>query len=195
MSEMPARPRRADAVRSAEAVLAAATRVLGRTPDAGIERVAAEAGVSRQTVYAHYPTRDALLAAVLERITAEVLAALDAAERTTGPAVDALLALLDVSWQLLERYPLLLHESAASADPAEDRSRHEPIRARFERLLRRGRDTGQFTTEQSLDWQVAAIMALGHAAGGEVGAARMGPEEASAALRHSVLRVLDAPAP
>lgn len=192
MSEISPRRRRADAVARAEAVLDAAVEVLGRTPEAGVERVAEAAGVSRQTVYAHYPTRDALLAAVLERITTEVLTTLDAAEPTAGSATEALLGLLDVSWQLLERYPLLLHEAAASASPAEDHARHEPIRARFERLLRRGRDAGEFDTELSLDWLLAAVIGLGQAAGAEVGAGRMPADEAGAALHASVLRLLQA---
>ncbi len=191
MSEISAaRARRADARRHAEAVLTAATRVLGHDPDAGIEQVAAAAGVSRQTVYAHFPGRDALLAAVIDRITAEVLAALDAVDVDSGPAADAVLRLLDVSWQLLERYPVLLHEAATSADATEDHTRHEPIRDRFARLLRRGRDRGEIDRQAPLDWQVAAILALGHAAGAEIGAGRMGHDEALAVLRHSVLRVL-----
>jgi hypothetical protein len=90
----------------------------------------------------------------------------------------------------MERYPLLLHESAVAADPAEDHARHEPIRARFERTLRRGRDSGEFAADLPLDWLVAAVIGLGHAAGAEVGAGRMIAGDASAALRTSVLRVL-----
>ncbi|WP_214407164.1 TetR/AcrR family transcriptional regulator, partial [Pseudonocardia lacus] len=173
MSEIPpARRRRADARRHAAAVLDAATRVLGRTPEAGIEQVAAAAGVTRQTVYAHYPTRGALLAAVLDRISTDVLDELDAVERDAPSATAALLALLDATWRLLERYPLLLHESVAATDPAQDHTRHEPIRARFERVLRRGRDGGEFDHDLPLDWLVAAVIALGHAAGAEVGAGR-----------------------
>jgi AcrR family transcriptional regulator len=194
MSKTPAvGGRRADARRHAEAVLIAATRVLGRTPDAGIDQVAAAAGVSRQTVYAHFPGRDALLAAVIERISAEVLAELDAVETDTGPAADAVLGLLAVSWRLLERYPLLLHGAAASADPAEDRVRHEPIRDRFTRLLRRGREDGEFLQDVPLDWQVTAILALGHAAGAEVGSGRMDHDEALAVLHRTVLQLLAPP--
>jgi AcrR family transcriptional regulator len=191
MSEIrPPRPRRADARRHAATVLDAATRVLGRTPEAGIEQVAAAAGVTRQTVYAHFPTRDALLSAVLDRITTDVLGELDAAERAAGSATDALLALLDATWRLLDRYPLLLHGSAAAPDAAEDHARHEPIRSRFAQVLRRGRDGGEFDPDPPLDWLVAAVVALGHAAGAEVGAGRMTADAASAALRASVLRVL-----
>jgi hypothetical protein len=81
---------------------------------------------------------------VLDRITTDVLDELDAAERDAPSATGALLALLDATWRLLERYPLLLHGSVAAPDPAQDHARHEPVRVRFERVLRRGRDGGEF---------------------------------------------------
>ena len=78
------RRRRADADRSAAAVLDAAVEVLGQHPDASVDHVAAAAGLARQTVYAHYPSRRALLAAVVDRITADAVAALDAADLDSG---------------------------------------------------------------------------------------------------------------
>src|ERR1044071_6777984 len=107
------RQRRSDARRSAAAVLEAAVEVLGRNPDAKVDQVAAVAGVTRQTVYAHYPSRPALVAVVIDHITAEAVAALDAAEGASGTVTEALLGWLDVTWRLFDRYPLLQHPSAA----------------------------------------------------------------------------------
>ncbi|MBB5963559.1 helix-turn-helix domain-containing protein [Planomonospora venezuelensis] len=187
------RRRRADAHRSAAAVLDAAVRVLGRRPEAGLEEVATAAGVTRQTVYAHFPSRRVLLDAVMDRITAEVVAAIVAADLDAGSAADALMRWLDTSWRIFERYPLLMHPSVAVTDPAESRERHRPINDRLHRLICRGQDTGEFDRVLSPAWLLTATMALGHAAGDEVAAGRLTSAQAGAALRRSVLRLYRAP--
>jgi AcrR family transcriptional regulator len=189
------RRRRSDAERSAAAVLEAAVEVLGRHPDAKVEQVAAAAGVTRQTVYAHYPSRPLLVAAVIDRITAEAVAALDAADVDSGTVTEALLHWLDVTWRLFDRYPLLLHPSMTAADQAESDRQHAPVSERLERLIRRGQAAGEFDSTLSPTWLVSATIALGHAAGGEVAAGRMTTSQAAAALRHSILRVYGAREP
>ncbi|HYW93094.1 MAG TPA: helix-turn-helix domain-containing protein [Gammaproteobacteria bacterium] len=66
----------------------------------GIDRVVAEAGVARMTLYNHFPAKDALVAVVIERRQArycgEIRTAIDA--RGEG---SALAALLDVHWRWL----------------------------------------------------------------------------------------------
>ncbi|SCE66294.1 transcriptional regulator, TetR family [Micromonospora coriariae] len=183
------RRRRSDAERSAAAVLDAAVQVLGRHPAATVEQVAAAACVTRQTVYAHYPSRPLLVAAVIDRITAEAVAALDAADVDSGTVTEALLRWLDVTWQLFDRYPLLLHPSVTAIDQADSDRHHAPVIGRLERLIRRGQATGEFDSTLSPAWLVSATMALGHAAGGEVTAGRMTTAQTAAALRHSILRV------
>ncbi|GAA4528538.1 TetR/AcrR family transcriptional regulator [Amycolatopsis samaneae] len=189
----PGRRRRADAERSAAAILAAAMTVFARRPDAGLEDVAAAAGVSRQTVYAHYPSRDALLRAVVDRITEETVAVLDAARLDEGPATGALLRFLDVSWRGFERYPLL--RALPPVDAETDRARHEPVLARLSGLVRRGQASGEFDPEPSPDWLLAATVALGHAAGERVTAGRATADAALAELHRAVLRVFGAGKP
>ena len=65
-----ARAPRADAVRNRARVVQAAIEVLGeKGPAAGIDEVAARAGVGKATVYRSFPTKDDLVAAVaLERL-------------------------------------------------------------------------------------------------------------------------------
>ncbi|MFC3501660.1 TetR/AcrR family transcriptional regulator [Micromonospora krabiensis] len=183
------RRRRSDAERSAVAVLDAAVEVLGRHPEAKVEQVASAAGVTRQTVYAHYPSRPLLVAAVIERITAEAVAALDAADVDSGTAAEALQRWLDVTWRLFDRYPLLLHPSVTAMEQADTDRQHAAVIERLERLIRRGQATGEFDPTLSSAWLVSATIALGHAAGGEVAAGRMTTAQTAAALTHSILRV------
>lgn len=154
-----------------------------------MEQVASAAGVTRQTVYAHYPSRPLLVAAVIERITAEAVAALDAADVDSGTAAEALQRWLDVTWRLFDRYPLLLHPSVTAMEQADTDRQHAAVIERLERLIRRGQATGEFDPTLSSAWLVSATIALGHAAGGEVAAGRMTTAQTAAALTHSILRV------
>lgn len=182
--------RRADAERSRTAVLDAAVQLLGERPDTGMAAIATSAGVTRQTVYAHFSSRDDLLTAVVDRMTEKVAEAMDAAGADEGPAPDALLRLLDAAWGAAETYPALVRLDARPAPPEEDRARHQPIADRIARVLRRGRDRGEFDPEPALSWQVAAVIALSHATGEEIRAGRMPAADATAALHSGLLRLL-----
>ncbi|MEU5944656.1 TetR/AcrR family transcriptional regulator [Micromonospora sp. NPDC047465] len=188
--------RRADALRSRAAVLDAAVRLLSAHPDASVEAVASAAGVTRQTVYAHFSSRQQLLAAVLDRVTEEVVAAMDAADTDTGPAADALLRMLDVSAREAGKYRGLLQAiSAVPVSPQADQERHAPVVDRLRRVVRRGQEAGEFDDRLPADWFVAVVVKLGHAASEEADAGRMSEADATAALRTSLLRVLGAPTP
>lgn len=189
-----ARRRRADADRNVAVILTAAIRVLGTDPRSTMDDIATAAGLTRQTVYAHFPNRDALYSAVLDRVTAEAVADLEAAALNDGPATAALLRMLDINWRLLARYPLLVR-ALPPVDPATDAARHRPVLDRLEPLIRRGRATGEFDAAVPISWLLAATVALGHAAGEEVTAGRMTTDEAAAALRRGILRVYGATDP
>ncbi|GGS79103.1 TetR/AcrR family transcriptional regulator [Streptomyces violaceus] len=190
--EEPRRRRRADAERSRAAILDAAVRLLRQRPDAGMEAIAAAAGVTRQTVYAHFSSRDALLVAAVDRITEDAVAAMDAAALDEGPARAALLRFLDASWRSFEDNTPLL-QAAPSGTPGDgEQARHEPVAERLARLVERGQRAGEFTPGLPPRWLVTMTVALGHAAGDEVGSGRMTSTEAETALRTTVLRVLGA---
>ncbi|SCL30879.1 transcriptional regulator, TetR family [Micromonospora rhizosphaerae] len=181
---------RAEARRSVSAILDAAIRVLGERPQASMEEIAAAAGLSRQTVYAHFPSRDALVAAVFQRMTDDAIAAMDAADLDEGPAPAALLRLLDAGWRTIQRFPMLQVDTG-SADP----DLHGPVVDRLLRLIERGQRSGEFDAQASPGWLIAATIALGHAAGAEAAAGRMSADDAAAALRASILRVYGARPP
>jgi AcrR family transcriptional regulator len=69
-----ARPLRQDAARNRRHLVAAARRVFGRDGlDSGVEAVARQAGVGTGTLYRHFPSKDDLIAALLEDLSDEVL--------------------------------------------------------------------------------------------------------------------------
>jgi hypothetical protein len=73
-----------------------------------------------------------------------------------------------------------------------ERDRHGPVFDRLERLVRRGQDAGDFDSRLSPAWLLATTVALGHAAGEQVGAGRMTAEDAANALKRSILRLFGA---
>lgn len=185
------RKRRTDAERSRAAVLDAAIALLGRRADASVEDIAAAAGVVRQTVYAHFPSRGVLVNAVIEHLTAETTTRLEALDLMTPPADEALRQWLEATWNLVERYPVLLSPAVAEAAPATDElERHDTVTTQLAELIRRGRRTGVFEDSWPESWMVATVIALGHAAGQQVATGRMSGHEAGAAYRDGVMRLL-----
>ena len=67
--------------------------MLNRDPDASLDAIAAEAGLSRRAVYGHFATRDDLIRSLLAHRVSRVLAAIEQVEHD-DPAV--LLALIGV---------------------------------------------------------------------------------------------------
>ena len=80
------------AERNVEAILDAAEELLRSQGHASISAVAAQAGVSRVTVYAHFPAWTALLEAAVERAVRQTMTALQSVRPEDGPPVEALTA-------------------------------------------------------------------------------------------------------
>jgi TetR/AcrR family transcriptional repressor of mexCD-oprJ operon len=157
-------PRQAIAQRNVEAILDGAERLLGRREQASISAVAAEARVSRPTVYAHFPDRERLLAALVERAVRGAMAAIESAEPDRGPAAEALQRLLAASWEELGRNEHIAGASAAALSADAMRRAHDAVRAVIRRLVNRGRIEGSFRHDVPADWLVTSCLALIHAA-------------------------------
>src|SRR5919201_5514999 len=110
--------RRATAERNVEAILDAAEALLARGAAASTSAVAAEAGVSRVTVYAHFPTREALLEAVVERVVHRATAAIDAVAIEEGAPLEALERLVGAAWGELERNRAVAQAASEQLNPA-----------------------------------------------------------------------------
>lgn len=195
-AEPTGRPRRADARRSIAAILEAAVALLAERPDASMAEIAAAAGVTRQTVYAHFRSREALLTAVAEHALAQALAAIDAARPDDGPPADALVRLVDAWWAAVARHARVL-EALATAYPtdADLRAFHAPIVARLEALIRRGQEAGAFDRALPPGWLAAAFLGLVHASAAEVAAGHVDADAAGRALARAVPRAFGAARP
>ena len=130
------------ASRNAGAILDAAEDLLQSQGHASISAVAAQAGVSRVTVYAHFPDWAALLEAAVERAVRRTMAALQAVHPEDGPPVEALDRMLTATWPHLARYRAM---AAAVAELLSLRLSPGPTRPRTRpsaRCWNAGRQTG-----------------------------------------------------
>ncbi|WP_433890649.1 TetR/AcrR family transcriptional regulator [Streptomyces sp. CA-111067] len=185
------RRRRSDARRSIDAILDAARVVLGERPDASVEEIAVTAGVTRQTVYAHFPSRDALLVGLVEAASAEYDAMLDEVGLDTAPPADALAGFLDVGWRFMDRYPVVLSQLNPTAPriPRPENDPHDVVPPRLERVIQRGQQAGDFDASLPAAWLTAAVFGLQHTAAEQVVTGRMSSEEAAAVCLESSLRL------
>jgi AcrR family transcriptional regulator len=183
------RRRRADAERSIAAIVQAAVDGFGRRPDVSMSEIAAAAGVGRVTLYAHFPSREALLEAVTQHVLAEASASLDAADLDHGSASDALRRLVRTSWSILDRHRGILNAEQTLA-PAMLRRHHRFVLERMDQLIARGQREGAFGTDLPRPWLVVVCYSLFHAAALEVDEGRLSPSDAPELLEATLLRAL-----
>jgi AcrR family transcriptional regulator len=187
----PTRRRRSDARRSIDAIISAARTMLGERPDASMEDIAAAAGVSRQTVYAHFPSRDALIAALRYAAGAETVAAMDAARLDTIPPADALRQFLHIGWDLIHRNPHPLGSALTRNTPGSDEP-HDAGLARLEQIIRRGQRAGDFDRALPAPWLAVAIVGLFRAAAEQVAAGHLTASKAPTMVLESARRLCGA---
>jgi AcrR family transcriptional regulator len=176
---------RAIAERNVDAILDAAEELLERG-QANISAVAAQAGVSRVTVYAHFPTWDALLEATVARAVRRTMAALEAADPGAGPPVQALERMLAAAWQHLARYSAMAQAVAELLSPEAVTRTHQAAHQTIGALLERGRADGSFRTDLPAAWLITSSIALIHACAEEVRAGRIGERDAVRVLTVTV---------
>jgi TetR/AcrR family transcriptional repressor of mexCD-oprJ operon len=192
---MPAQPRtgsdrvgyhRGIADRNVQAILDAAEELLEQQGHATISAVAAQAGVSRVTVYAHFPTWDALLEAAVERAVGRTMQALESASPADGPPVEALDRMLAEAWQHLARYGAMARAVAELLSPEAVARTHHAAHQTIGALLERGRSDGSFRIDLPASWLVTASIALIHACSDGVRAGQIDERDAPRILRTSV---------
>ncbi|MGW3767093.1 TetR/AcrR family transcriptional regulator [Actinomadura verrucosospora] len=183
--------RRADAERNSAAIITAATDLFAREPDASMTDIARAAGVGRVTLYAHYPSREDVIRAVLRRAIDQSTETIEGA-RSTGSPADAFAHLIRTTWPLIGRFGRLYNAARRTLPAEEVRRLHDPPMAHVRELIVQGRDAGDFRADLPVEWLVSTVYALLHAAMEEVSAQRFDQVEAGEALVRTLLGALRA---
>ncbi|HEX4746780.1 MAG TPA: TetR/AcrR family transcriptional regulator [Gaiellaceae bacterium] len=189
----PPRRRRADAERSVAAILDAALDALASDPDSSMSEIARRAGVVRATVYVHFPTRESLLDAVMERAVADVAQATKAAEPARGEPVEALERVLRATWRELARFQSLLAINTARLSAEELRRRHLPVLDQLQPLIERGQRQGVFRKDLPVSWHLAVIRAIVHTASHEGRGGRIPASDVESAMLSTVKAAIAPP--
>jgi AcrR family transcriptional regulator len=184
---------RAIAERNVDAILDAAEELLARRAHTTMSAVAKQAGVSRVTVYAHFPTWEAVLEAAVTRAVDRTMAALRAAEPEEGPADAAVDRILAAAWQHLARFGAMAQAVSEQMSPEAVARTHQSAHQSIGALVERGQQEGCFRTDMSASWLVTACIALIHTCADEVRAGRIDDSDAVGILTTSVRGLFTAP--
>jgi AcrR family transcriptional regulator len=137
MVATPKKAPRADARRNRERVLAVAQQVFAQRGSAAtMEEIARRAGFGVGTLYRHFPTKTALLEAIVRTRLSEVVATARALETANDPAI----ALFTLLQRLLDESAVKKHLSDALQDSQFDWGRAAgelDVRVELQRLLER----------------------------------------------------------
>jgi TetR/AcrR family transcriptional repressor of mexCD-oprJ operon len=169
--------RRADAERSIASITQAALEALASDPDVSMAEIARRAGVVRATIYMHFPTREALLDAVMEHATGQVADAIREAEPGRGQPEEALERVILATWKQLSEFHGVLQINMNRLSAQELRRRHLPMTTQFIPLLERGQAQGVFRSDVSATWLIAVVRAIVHVASTELQAGRLSQAE------------------
>lgn len=135
-------------------IIEAAARLLATRRSAGVAEIAAAAGVSRATIYRHFPTRDALLRALADSASAEAEQRLADANLETVPVEEGIARAARALVALGDRY------LAALQDPTILGTQNRAIREPLTALLRRGQADGPIRSDVPLDCLLESLLAL-----------------------------------
>jgi AcrR family transcriptional regulator len=179
-----ARTPRRDATENRAALLAAARVVLNRDPDAGLDAIAAEAGLTRRAVYGHFANRDALLLELVVQGTSRVVDALVAVDHPQPLVRIALIA--SRMWHEVEAVRVMTLFAVRGPFQAQVAERLRPLRRHLSDTVREGARHG-VRTDIPADTLARLIEGAAIAVLDEAGRSRMA---AAAARRLAMLAVL-----
>jgi AcrR family transcriptional regulator len=184
--------RRADARQNAEKIVQAAVTRLGRDAEASMNDIAQEAGVGRVTLYAHFPSREALVEAALIRLLAQgddVLAAVD----LTGDPRDVLRTLMESGWLLIAQAASVLQAAQTTLPPGRVQELHAKPEQRVHDLLRRGQTEGVFRADIPAHLLAGVLHHILHGAATDVATGRLDATDAPRLVAEMALAVCVVP--
>lgn len=187
--------RQAVAARNIEAILDAAEALIVSGAALNFSAVAAKAGLSRPTVYSHFPGRAELISAVMERSVRLAVAAIESAGPAEGPPSDALERVIRSAWDQMARHHAIAGALGSEVPTHSRHAAHRDAVSLFEHIVARGQLDGSFRQDLPLVWLVTACLALMHAAAGVVQSGRMQAPAACDALTVSVIELCIGPEP
>ena len=185
--------RRADAERSVTAIINGALEALASDPDVSMAEIARRAGVVRATIYMHFPTRESLLDAVMERATGLVAQAIREAEPDRGEPKEALERVLLATWQQLSQFHNVLQININRLSAKELRRRHLPMTSQLVPLAERGQAEGVFRSDVSATWLIAVVRAIVHTASTELQGGRLSQDEVERTMLTTALAAVSMP--
>lgn len=142
-----------------DVILRGAAGFLARSPNANLAEIAAAAGVSRATLHRHFPGKDALVAALLERADESVLEAATRADLTRGDYHDALERLIR-EFEACAPFTAMLYTLSKDGDEGDE----SPAWTQADRMIvsffEEGQRARQFVPSVTAAWMAEAFYAL-----------------------------------
>jgi AcrR family transcriptional regulator len=148
----------------------------------GIDRIIAESDVAKMTLYRHFPSKDALIAAYLERANAQFWAWLDGATATVADPLERLRAICAAVMQLATSPQCLgcTFQASAAEFPALDHPAHRVALAHKQALRAHLHDLAAAAGLRNADGLADQLLLL--IDGAWVAARMYGPNNPAAAL-------------
>jgi AcrR family transcriptional regulator len=184
--------RQATAQRNVEAILDACETLAARGAALTIAALAAESGVSRVTVYAHFDSIAAVLQAASRRSVERVMEAVGGIDLEPGSGLDALGRVVGVTWPLVGEMHGLSRATGELLAPETRRAAHGDVFELVDGLIARGRTDGSIRVDVPPAWQSSVVYALIHTAVDDTNHGRLDSADAGSALATTVRAALSA---
>jgi len=157
MADPPGRtPQRSNARSNRARILAAAREELRDNPDASLDSIAQAAGVLRRTLYAHFPGRRELVAALTQEAGQALERAFTAARTPGADPLEAMARMALAGWVVADEYRMLISLGRRHLGEEVMRATLAPAREEVASILQRGQGEGVFA-----DHLPAPVLALG----------------------------------